>query len=270
MRTLGASRRQVLVSIVIEALVIGTLAAVTGLFLGLALAKGLFRLFDAVGFTLPNSGIVFGTSTIVIALAAGIIVTLIASLRPALRATRVPPIAAVREGRDFAGRALPPVPHARLGAHHGARLRCARLRPVQAGPRDDRCPGRDGRRRALDLHRRLDALRAVHRAARLGARVAGDPRGWGGGRARARQRPSQPAAHGVDRRCPDDRTRSRHPRRGARRRDHYDLPRCGEQHLAERGLRDHRAEQLLADPADRRRRSGEEPDRRSGRKRAHR
>ena len=98
MRTLGASRRQVLTSIVIEALVIGILAAVTGLFLGLGLAKGLFRLFDAVGFTLPNSGIVFGTSTIVISLAAGIIVTLIASLRPALRATRVPPIAAVREG----------------------------------------------------------------------------------------------------------------------------------------------------------------------------
>ncbi|HEX4527140.1 MAG TPA: FtsX-like permease family protein [Gaiellaceae bacterium] len=97
-RTLGASRRQVLTSIVIEALVIGVLASVTGLFLGLGLAKGLFRLFNAVGFTLPNSGIVFGTSTIVIALAAGIIVTLVASLRPALRATRVPPIAAVREG----------------------------------------------------------------------------------------------------------------------------------------------------------------------------
>jgi putative ABC transport system permease protein len=97
-RTLGATRRQVLTSIVIEALVMGVLAAVTGLFLGLALAKGLFRLFDAVGFTLPNSGIVFGTSTVVIALAAGIVVTLVASLRPAIRATRVPPIAAVREG----------------------------------------------------------------------------------------------------------------------------------------------------------------------------
>jgi putative ABC transport system permease protein len=98
LRTLGASRRQVLTSIVVEALVMGVLASVTGLVAGLGLAKGLFKLFDAVGFTLPNSGIVFGTSTIVIALVAGILVTLAASLRPALRATRVPPIAAVREG----------------------------------------------------------------------------------------------------------------------------------------------------------------------------
>ena len=98
MRTLGASRRQVLTSIVLEGLVMGVLASVTGLFGGLGLAKGLFKLFDAVGFTLPNSGIVFGTSTIVIALVAGIGVTLVASVRPALRATRVPPIAAVREG----------------------------------------------------------------------------------------------------------------------------------------------------------------------------
>jgi putative ABC transport system permease protein len=101
MRTLGASRRQVLVSIFVEALVMGTIASVAGLFAGLGLAKGLFRLFDAVGFTLPNSGITFGTSTIVLALAAGIVVTLVASLRPAIRATRVPPIAAVREGASL-------------------------------------------------------------------------------------------------------------------------------------------------------------------------
>jgi putative ABC transport system permease protein len=97
-RTLGASRRQVLTSIVVEALVMGVLASVTGLFAGLGLAKVLFKLFDVVGFTLPNSGLVFGTTTIVVALAAGIVVTLVASLRPAVRATRVPPIAAVREG----------------------------------------------------------------------------------------------------------------------------------------------------------------------------
>ena len=98
LRTLGASRRQVLRSIIIEALVIGTIAAVIGLFAGLGLAKGLFSLFDAVGFTLPNNGLTFETRTVLVSLGVGIIVTLLASLRPAMRATRVPPIAAIREG----------------------------------------------------------------------------------------------------------------------------------------------------------------------------
>jgi putative ABC transport system permease protein len=98
LRTVGASRRQILTSIMIEALVMGVLASLVGLAFGVALAKGLFALFDAVGFTLPNSGLVLTGTAVAIALAAGILVTLVASLRPAFRATRVPPIAAVREG----------------------------------------------------------------------------------------------------------------------------------------------------------------------------
>jgi putative ABC transport system permease protein len=98
MRTIGASRRQVLTSIIVESLVVGVIASVIGLFLGLGLAKLLFWLFDAVGFTLPNTGLLFETRTIVVALLVGVLVTLLASLRPAIRATRVPPIAAVREG----------------------------------------------------------------------------------------------------------------------------------------------------------------------------
>jgi putative ABC transport system permease protein len=97
-RTIGGSRRQILTSILLEALVVGILASLVGLAVGVGLAKGLFWLFDAVGFTLPNSGLVLRPTAVVIALAAGIVVTLVASLRPAFRATRVPPIAAVREG----------------------------------------------------------------------------------------------------------------------------------------------------------------------------
>ena len=98
LRTLGASRRQVLRTVILESLVVGVIASLIGLFLGLLLAKGLFSLFDAVGFTLPNSGLTFLPRTIIVALVVGIVVTLLASLRPAMRATRVPPIAAVREG----------------------------------------------------------------------------------------------------------------------------------------------------------------------------
>lgn len=98
LRALGASRRQVLRTVIVEALVMGAVASVVGLFLGIALGDGLFKLFDAVGFTLPNNGLTFKSRTIVVALVVGVLITLLASLRPALRATRVPPVAAVQEG----------------------------------------------------------------------------------------------------------------------------------------------------------------------------
>ena len=98
LRTLGASRRQVRLAVLVEALATGILASLTGLFLGLALAKGLFWLFEHLGFTLPNNGLPFRGRTILVSLLVGIVVTVLASLRPAFRATRVPPIAAVREG----------------------------------------------------------------------------------------------------------------------------------------------------------------------------
>ena len=98
LRTIGGSRRQVLKSVLLEALVIGLLASVLGLFLGLAIAKGLDALFAAIGVNFPKTGTVFATRTIVVSILVGVIVTLVASLRPAIKATRVPPIAAVREG----------------------------------------------------------------------------------------------------------------------------------------------------------------------------
>src|SRR3954464_6770828 len=98
LRTLGASRRQVLWSVVIEAFVIGLLGSVIGLFLGLGLAKLLNAMFVAIGIDLPTGSTVFATRTVVVSLLVGTLVTVIASVRPARRATRVPPIAAVREG----------------------------------------------------------------------------------------------------------------------------------------------------------------------------
>ena len=99
LRMLGASRRQVLRSIIIEALALGVMASVVGLFFGLILAEGLFKMFDLIGFILPNTGLVFLSRTaVIVALLAGILVTLLASIRPAIRATRIPPVAAVREG----------------------------------------------------------------------------------------------------------------------------------------------------------------------------
>jgi putative ABC transport system permease protein len=98
LRTLGASRRQVLGSVVLESVVVGLVASIAGLFLGLAIAVGLKQLLEATGFELPGGGIVFAPRTIVVSLAVGTLIALLASLRPALRATRIEPIAAVREG----------------------------------------------------------------------------------------------------------------------------------------------------------------------------
>jgi putative ABC transport system permease protein len=112
LRTLGATRRQVLGSVLLEALVIGVLAAIAGLFLGLALAKGLNSLLVSVGIDLPQAATVFATRTVIASLLVGVLITLAAALRPALRATRVPPVAAVREGA-----VLPPSRLARFGAY---------------------------------------------------------------------------------------------------------------------------------------------------------
>ncbi len=98
LRTIGGSRRQVLRSVMLEALVVGLMASLIGLFFGLAIAKGLNALFSALGVEFPSGGTVFATRTIVVSILVGVVVTLLASLRPAIKATRVPPIAAVREG----------------------------------------------------------------------------------------------------------------------------------------------------------------------------
>jgi putative ABC transport system permease protein len=109
LRTLGASRRQVLRSVLLESLVLGLAASIAGLLLGLVLAKGLSALFKALSLDLPQGSSVFAGRTVIVSILVGVSITMLASLAPALRATRVPPIAAVREGAE-----LPP---SRLSRH---------------------------------------------------------------------------------------------------------------------------------------------------------
>jgi putative ABC transport system permease protein len=98
LRTIGASRRQVLGSVILESLVIGLVASLIGLGLGVLLAEGIEALFRSFGIELPTADRVFATRTVVVSLIVGVGITLLAGLFPAIRATRVPPIAAVREG----------------------------------------------------------------------------------------------------------------------------------------------------------------------------
>ena len=101
LRTVGASRRQVLWSVILEAFVIGLIASIIGLFAGLGLAWGLNELFKLLNAELPTQGTVFAPRTVIVALVVGTGITVLAGLFPAIRATRVPPIAAVREGAEL-------------------------------------------------------------------------------------------------------------------------------------------------------------------------
>jgi putative ABC transport system permease protein len=95
LRTLGASRRQILTSVLVEAVVIGLLGAIVGIAGGFLIALLLNALLQAFGIDLPTTGLVIQSRTIVVALLVGLLVTLVSSLVPALRSTRVPPIAAL-------------------------------------------------------------------------------------------------------------------------------------------------------------------------------
>jgi len=98
LRTVGASRGQVLRAVVLEALLIGLVGSVLGVLAGIALAPALAGLFRSAGLDLPSSGTVLETRTIVVSLGIGLLATFLAALVPALRATRVPPVAALRDG----------------------------------------------------------------------------------------------------------------------------------------------------------------------------
>jgi putative ABC transport system permease protein len=97
LRALGASRGQVLRSVTAEALVVGLLASAGGIAAGMGLTLGLLALMDAIGLTTPASPLVLDAGTVAIALAVGVVVTLVASLAPAVRASRVAPLAALRD-----------------------------------------------------------------------------------------------------------------------------------------------------------------------------
>ncbi|MBD0318305.1 MAG: ABC transporter permease [Thermoleophilia bacterium] len=115
LRTIGGSRRQILTSVIVEALAIGFVASVIGLFAGFGLAIGLQKLFEVFELDLPRAETVFATRTIVVSMLIGTVVTLLAGLFPAIRATRVPPIAAVREGAELPrGRFAPLMPYLAL------------------------------------------------------------------------------------------------------------------------------------------------------------
>lgn len=95
MRAVGASRRQVTRSVLIEAFIVGLVAAVTGFALGIGVAVGLKALMNSAGASLPDGSLIIAPTTVLVALVIGVVVTMLAAWLPGRRAAKIPPVAAM-------------------------------------------------------------------------------------------------------------------------------------------------------------------------------
>lgn len=96
MRALGASRRQIVGSVVAESVVVGLVASALGLLGGIGMASVLKGMLSALGIDIPSGGTVLLPRTVILSLVVGLVLTLVSAVGPALRASRVPPVAAMR------------------------------------------------------------------------------------------------------------------------------------------------------------------------------
>ena len=103
LRIVGASRRQVFRSVLIEAAILGLVASLIGLGLGVLSALGLEALLNGFGFSLPSGSLAFEARTVIAAIVVGLGVTVISAISPARRAVRIPPVAALVDYRGEQG-----------------------------------------------------------------------------------------------------------------------------------------------------------------------
>ena len=96
LRALGATGRQVTRMVMVESLIVGVLASVIGVGLGLLLAIALRWLLEVAGLTLPSTSLQLSAGTVVVAIVVGTVVTLVSAFIPARRASRVAPVEAMR------------------------------------------------------------------------------------------------------------------------------------------------------------------------------
>ncbi|MFE2265587.1 ABC transporter permease [Streptomyces griseosporeus] len=95
LRAVGASRRQVTRSVLVEAFVVGAVAGVTGLVAGIGIGAGLKALMGTLGASVPDGPLVVSPGTVATALVVGVVVTMLAAWLPGRRAAKIPPVAAM-------------------------------------------------------------------------------------------------------------------------------------------------------------------------------
>ena len=106
LRALGASRRQVTWSVLGEALVVGVVGGLVGMGAGVLIALGLKAAFKAIGLEIETGALVFQSRTAVWSMVIGVVVTLVSAYLPARRASRVAPVAAMRDDIAMPSRSL--------------------------------------------------------------------------------------------------------------------------------------------------------------------
>jgi putative ABC transport system permease protein len=104
LRAIGATRRQVMGTILTEAVILGLAASAIGIALGVGMARLLTALMGGLGFSLPAAPLEIRMSTVLIGLAVGTVITVVAAVAPARRATRVLPVEALRDATPMAQR----------------------------------------------------------------------------------------------------------------------------------------------------------------------
>lgn len=129
LRALGASRRQVTRSVLLEAVIVGVVGSTVGIALGAGVALLLKVVFSAFGFDIGGA-LTLLPRTVLVCYAVGVIVTMVAAYVPARRAGRVPPVAAMREDAAIEQRAH------RRGEIVGAALVAVGVIAVVLGLRD--------------------------------------------------------------------------------------------------------------------------------------
>ena len=97
LRAIGASRRQVTNSLLVEAVVIGLVGSTLGFIFGIGLSQALSALLNAIGLEIPTTGLTINSSAIFSTVLVGTVITTLSAILPALRSGRVPPLAAIRE-----------------------------------------------------------------------------------------------------------------------------------------------------------------------------
>ncbi|MEU2928526.1 ABC transporter permease [Streptomyces sp. NPDC007251] len=95
LRAVGASRRQVTRSVLLEAFAVGTVAGVAGLAAGIGIGAGLRSLLGSFGASVPDGPLVISPGTVSAALAVGVLITMLAAWLPGRRAAKIPPVAAM-------------------------------------------------------------------------------------------------------------------------------------------------------------------------------